>query len=188
MENGNDLQRPGVGPIYDEVRVNREEPHILVGQIVTPVPSAWDLCQEDDLLPNSRFNMIRHGDTALFLRYNARFGRDRGRLPAQERSARSFRLGLEFRQVSVQSVFRDSLAAIELLDAAFNLGVDLVPIFREPTILLLLRIQKAEQHLLHAGGTGRLELSLDAGLESRIADFDVHCSFLRTGRTFPFSS
>lgn len=45
------------------------------------------------------------------------------------------------RQVSVQSVFRDSLAAIELLDAAFNLGVDLVPIFREPTILLLLRIQ-----------------------------------------------
>jgi hypothetical protein len=28
-----------------------------------------------------------------------------------------------------------------LLDAAFNLGVDLVPIFREPTILLLLRIQ-----------------------------------------------
>jgi hypothetical protein len=47
----------------------------------------------------------------------------------------------EFRQVSIDAFFRDSLAAIEFLDAAFNLGVDLVPIFREPTILLLLRIQ-----------------------------------------------
>jgi len=88
--------------------------------------------------------------------------------------------------VGVQLVLRDSLAAIELLDAARDLRVDRFPVLGKPAILFLLRSQQTKQHLFNAGGAGGLELSLDAGLESRIADFDAHCSVLHTGSTLLF--
>src|SRR6266496_1461517 len=106
----------------------------------------------------------------------------------QERSARSFGLGLQFRQVGVQLVLRDSLATVQLLNAAPDLRVDRFPALGKPAILLLLCFQQAKQHLFNAGGAGSLELSLDAGLESRIVDFDVHCPVLHAGSTFSFSS
>ena len=49
-------------------------------------------------------------------------------------------LGLAFqiRQVSIQLIFRDSFAAVELLDAAPNLCVDCFPVLQKPTILFFL--------------------------------------------------
>ena len=55
---------------------------------------------------------------------------------AQERSARSFRIAFQFRQVSIQLIVRDPFAAVELIDAAPDLRVDRVPVFQKPTILL----------------------------------------------------
>jgi hypothetical protein len=47
-----------------------------------------------------------------------------------------------FRQVSVQLVFRNALAAVELRDAEPNFFVDRISIVYEPPILLLLRFQE----------------------------------------------
>jgi hypothetical protein len=93
---------------------------------------------------------------------------------APQPAAVSFRLGLQVRQVSIELVFGDSLAALELTDAAPDLRIDCFAVLREPTILFLLSFEQAEQHLLDARGAGCLELLLDSGFQSGITDFDVH--------------
>jgi hypothetical protein len=40
--------------------------------------------------------------------------------------------------VSIQLIFRDSFAAVELFDAAPDFCIDYFPIFQEPTILFFL--------------------------------------------------
>jgi hypothetical protein len=52
MQNGNYLQRLGIGSIYDQVRVDRKELHSLVRQIFAPMPGAGIFCQKADPVPN----------------------------------------------------------------------------------------------------------------------------------------
>src|ERR1700692_321532 len=102
----------------------------------------------------------------------------RARPVAQGRSALSFRLGFQLRQVSVQSVLRNSLAPVELLNAPPNLRVVRFPVFQKPAILFLLGLEQAEQDLLNTGRTCRSELPLDSGFERCVADFYVHAWLL----------
>jgi hypothetical protein len=92
-------------------------------------------------------------------------------------------LGLAFqiRQVSIQLIFRDSFAAVELLDAAPDLCIDCFPVLQEPTILFFLGLQQTEQDFLDAARGGSLELFLDSGLKGRIVDFDVHGFTIQKG-------
>jgi hypothetical protein len=62
--------------------------------------------------------------------------------------------------MSIQLIFRDSFAAVELLDAAPDLCVDCFPVLHEPTILFFLGLQQTEQDSLDAAGS--LKLFLDA--------------------------
>jgi len=78
-------------------------------------------------------------------------------------------------------IFRDSFAAVELLDAAPDLCVDCFPVLQEPTILFFLGLQQTEQDFLDAAGAGSLKLFLDSGLKGRIVDFDVHGLTLQKG-------
>jgi len=91
----------------------------------------------------------------------------------QERTEGSFRLGFQVSHVSIQSVLGDAFAPVELIDAAFDLGVDRFPVLQEPPILFLLGFKQAHQHFLDAAGAGRLQLLLESGLQGRIAYLDV---------------
>jgi len=93
---------------------------------------------------------------------------------ALEQSARSFKFDFQIREVSIQLIFRDSFAAVELFDAAPDFCVDYFPVLQEPTILFFLGVQQTEQDFLDAAGAGSLKLFLDSGLEGCIVDFDVH--------------
>jgi hypothetical protein len=72
--------------------------------------------------------------------------------------------------VSIQLIFRDSFAAVELFDVAFDFCIDYFPVLQEPTILFFLGLQQTEQDFLDAAGAGSLKLFLDSGLKGRIAD------------------
>lgn len=76
--------------------------------------------------------------------------------------------------MSIQLIFRDSFATVELIDASLDLRIDRVPVFQKPAILFLLGFQQTEQYFLDAAGTRRLKLLLDPRLKDRIADFNVH--------------
>jgi len=84
--------------------------------------------------------------------------------------------------VSIELVFGNSLAAVELIDAAPNLRIDCFPVLRKPAVLFLLRFQQADQHFLDAGGAGGLKLLLDSGFQSSVMDFDVIAGSLRVGK------
>ena len=64
-------------------------------------------------------------------------------------------LAFQFRQVSIQLIFRDSFATIELRDPAPDFCVDCFPVFQKPTVLLFLGLQQTEQNFLDAAGAGR---------------------------------
>jgi len=147
------------------------------------------LCQKNDLVANDRFNVVRYFNAALFLDVAPDLDKiERGFRRKNVARARSFRLGFQVRQVSIQLVCGDSLSPVELIDTAPNLGVDRFPVLQKPAILFLLGFKQAEQHFLDAAGAGRLELFLKSGLQGRIADFDVHRSFLVRGRYGFFAS
>jgi hypothetical protein len=95
-------------------------------------------------------------------------------------------LAFQFRQVSIQLIFRDSFAAVELIDAAPDLCIDRFPVLQKPTVLFLLGLQQMEQHFLDAAGVGRLKLLLNSGLKGRIMDFEVHGLTLHKGIGLPF--
>src|SRR5258707_14306817 len=78
-------------------------------------------------------------------------------------------LGSDFQifQVSIQLIFRDSFAAVELIDAAPDLCVDCFPALQKPTILFFLRHQQAKQDFLDAGKAVALELILRSSLQCR---------------------
>ena len=80
----------------------------------------------------------------------------------------------QFRQMSLQLVFRNSFATVELIGAGSNLCVNRIPVFQKPSILFFLSLQQTEQDFLDAARTGRLEQFLDSGFKSRVVDFDVH--------------
>lgn len=64
------------------------------------------------------------------LECNARFRRGRAQPAALEQSARSFKFGFQIREVSIQLIFRDSFAAVELFDAAPDFCTDYFPVLQ----------------------------------------------------------
>ena len=86
----------------------------------------------------------------------------------------SFRLGFQPGQMSIELVFRDARASVELLDAAPYFCVYGIAIFGEPAILFLLGFQQAEQDFFNSARAGCLKLLLDPGFQIRITDFDGH--------------
>jgi hypothetical protein len=64
---------------------------------------------------------------------------------------------LQLCQVGIELIFGDAFAAVELIDAAANLGVDRVPVLQEPSILFFLGFEQAEQDLFDAAGAGCLD-------------------------------
>ncbi len=53
--------------VNDQVRVNREELHRFIGQILTPMSGTGVRRQKDDLLPNDRLHVVCDFNVALFL-------------------------------------------------------------------------------------------------------------------------
>lgn len=67
MKNGDDLQGRCFGPVDNQVRVNRKELHHFIRQILAPVSGSRVCRQENDFVPNDRFNPVSDFNTALFL-------------------------------------------------------------------------------------------------------------------------
>ena len=67
MKNGDNLQGRCFGAVNDQGRVNLEELHRLIRQILAPMSGTRVRRQKDDLLPNDRLNAIRDFNVALFL-------------------------------------------------------------------------------------------------------------------------
>ena len=148
MENGSDLKWCGLGPIDDQVRVDRKEFYIFVGQILTTVTGAGGSSEKFYFFADGGFNAVRYCEAGLFFDVTARFRRGRAQLAALEQSARSFKFGFQIREVSIQLISRDSFAAVELFDAAPDFCVDYFPVLQEPTILFFLGLQQTEQDFL----------------------------------------
>ena len=138
-------------------------------------------CQKSYLVPDGRFNAVRYRDAGLFLDVMPDFDEIERSLRRKNVARVHLGLAFQFPQVSIQLIFRDPFAAVELVDAAPDLRVDRAPVFQKPTILFLLGLQQTEQYFLDAAGAGRLKLLLDSGLQGRIVDFDVHGSILQNG-------
>ena len=132
------------------------------------------------------FNAVRDCETGLFFDVTPDFDEVERSLRRKNEARTHLSLAFKFRQMSVQLVFRDSFAAVELLDAAPDLRVDCIPVFQEPTILFFLGLQQTEQYFLGAAGAGCLKLLLESGLKGRIVDFDVHGLVLQDGIGFSF--
>jgi len=132
--------------------------------------------QKNDLLANDRFNAVGHVNAGLLLDVPPDLEKiDRclgGENVATLHSGGVFQIS----QVCVQPVFRDSLAAVELLYAAPDFRIDGVPVLQEPAVLFFLGIEKPQQCLLCAGCAGGLYLFLHSGFEIRVSDFDLHAA------------
>jgi hypothetical protein len=67
LENGGYVQGPRVGPVDDEIRIDREELDRFVREILAPVTDAWSFGERHDLVANCRFNTICDLLAAFFL-------------------------------------------------------------------------------------------------------------------------
>jgi hypothetical protein len=124
---------------------------------------------------------VRNCEARLFFDITPDFDEIKRSLRRKNKAHAHLGSAFQIRQVNIQLLFRDSFAAVELLDAAPDLCVDCFPVLQKPTILLFLGLQLAEQDFLDAGRPGRLKLFLDSGLKGRIVDFDTHVLSLQKG-------
>jgi hypothetical protein len=181
VKNGNDLQWFRLGPIDDQVRVDGEKFHIFVGQILPTVTGTGGSREKNDFFADGGFNAVRNCEAGLFLDVTPDFDEIERSLRRKNKAHAHLGLAFQFRQVGIQLIFRDSFAAVELLDATPDLCVDCFPVLQEPTILFFLGLQQTEQDFLDASGAGGLKLFLDSGLKGRIVDFDIHVLSLQKG-------
>jgi hypothetical protein len=120
------------------------------------------------------FNAVRNCEAGLSFDVTPDFDEIERSLGRKNVAHAHLGLALQFRQVSIQLIFGDSFAAVELIDAAPDLCVDCLLVLQEPTILFFVGLQQTEQDFLDACRAGRLKLFLDSGLEGRIVDFGIH--------------
>jgi hypothetical protein len=186
MKNGSDLQRLRLGPIHDQIRVDGEKLHILVRQILAAVPGIRSSREKGYSFEDGGFNAVGYRNAALFFDVTPDFDEIQCCLGRKNVAHAHLGLVFQFRHVSIQLIFRDSTATVELLDTALDLCVDCFPVLQEPTVLLFLGLKQTDQYFLNAAGAGGLNLFLDSGLKGRIVDFDVHGLNLQQG--IPLSS
>jgi hypothetical protein len=181
VKNGSDLQWFRPRPIDDQVGVDRKESHIFVGQILATVTGTRGSSKKSYFFADGGFNAVRNCEAGLFSDVTPDLGEIERSLRRKNKAHAHLGSAFQICQVSIQLIFRDSFAAVELLDAAPDLCVDCFPVLQKPTILFFLGLQQAEQDFLDAGGAGRLKLFLDSGLKGRIVDFDIHVLNLQKG-------
>jgi hypothetical protein len=181
VKNGSDLQWFRLGPIDDQIRVDGEKFHIFVGKVLPTVTGTGGSREKGYFLADGGFNAVRNCEAGLFFDVTPDFDEIERSLRRKNKAHAHLGLAFQIRQVSIQLIFRDSFAAVELLDAAPNLCVDCFPVLQEPTILFFLGLQQTEQDFLDAARAGCLKLFLDSGLKGRIVDFDVHGCTLQKG-------
>ena len=58
LEDSDYVQRLRVGPVDDEIRIDWQELHRFVCEILAPVTDAWAFGQHNDLVANNDFNSI----------------------------------------------------------------------------------------------------------------------------------
>ena len=66
MKDGRDLQGLHLGPADDQIRIDGEEPHVGVGEILAAVAGARRLCQKREFFADGCFNAVRDCQTRLF--------------------------------------------------------------------------------------------------------------------------
>jgi len=149
-------------------------------QILTAVPGSGCSSKKCDSFSDDGLYPVRRFCVTLLLDVTPDFEEIERSLRRKNVAYAHLGLAFQFRQVSIQSIFGDSCATVELLDAACDLSIDCLAVFQEPAVLFFLGLQQAEQNFLDVAGTGRLKLLLDSGFEGWIVDFDVH-DFLLPG-------
>jgi hypothetical protein len=90
VKNGSDLQWFRLGPIDDQIRVNREKFDIFVGQILPTVTYSGGSREKSYFFADGRFNAVEAG---LFFDVTPNFGEIERSLRRKECNARSFRFG-----------------------------------------------------------------------------------------------
>jgi hypothetical protein len=112
VKNGSDLQWFRPRPIDDQVRVDRKESYIFVGQILPSVTGTRGSSKKSYFFADGGFNSVRNckagviSDVTLNLDEIERSLRRKNKAHAHLGSA------FQIRQVSIQLIFRDSFAAV----------------------------------------------------------------------------
>jgi hypothetical protein len=166
--------------MFSPIGIDREESHIRISQILTEVPCTGRLRQKREFLADRGFDAICNYQAGLFFDVAPDF--DKIYRGLRSKNITHAHLGLIFQlcQVSIQLIFRNSFAAVELIDTGSNLCVNRSAVFQKPAILFFLSLHQTEQDFLDAAGTARPEQLLDSGLKARVMDFDVHDLILQS--------
>ena len=93
VKNGSDLQWFRPRPIDDQVRVDRKESHIFVGQVLPTVAGIRGSSKKSYFFADGGFNAVGNCEAGLFFDVTPDLEGDRAQPAAQEQSARSFRFG-----------------------------------------------------------------------------------------------
>jgi len=92
------------------------------------VAGTWSPWQKSNSFQNGRLNLIRNCNTSMFFDVLPNFDEIECRLGRQEIPRRHLPRAFQSFQMSIQSIFGNSFATVELVDTTRNLR-DCVPIF-----------------------------------------------------------
>jgi hypothetical protein len=114
------------------------------------MPGSWSSCEKGDSFVDGRFHAIRHRNARLLFNVTPDFDEVERGLGRKNVARVHLDLVFQFRQVSIQLIFRNSFATVELLDPARDLYVDCFPILHKPAVLFFLGLQQPDQNFLDA--------------------------------------
>jgi hypothetical protein len=117
VKNGSDLQWFRPRPIDDQVRVDRKESHIFVGQILPTVTGTRGSSKKSYFFADGGFNAVRNCEAGLYFDVTPDLDEIERSLRRKNKAHAHLGSAFQIRQVSTQLIFRDSFAAVELLDA-----------------------------------------------------------------------
>jgi hypothetical protein len=103
--------------------------HFIVGDVLTTVAGTWSPCPKSNSFQNGRLNPIRNCNTRMFFDVLPNFDEIERGLGRQDIPRRHLRLAFQSFQMSIESIFGNSFATVELLDTTRNLRIDCVAIF-----------------------------------------------------------
>src|SRR6267142_162074 len=117
VKNGSDLQWFRPRPIDDQVRVDRKESHIFVGQVPATVTGTRGSSKKSYFFADGGFNAVRNCEAGLFFDVTPDLDEIERSLRRKNKAHAHLGSAFQIRQVRIQLIFRDSFAAVELLDA-----------------------------------------------------------------------
>jgi hypothetical protein len=113
-----------LGAIDDQIRVDGKKFHIFVGQILLTVTGTGGSSEKNYSFADGGFNAVRDCEGRLFSDVTPGFDEIECSLWRKNKAHAHLGSAFQIRQVSIQLIFRDSFAAVELLDAAPDHWVD----------------------------------------------------------------